>query len=206
MTRFGRAILAAAVVGALLNVPFWVGNSDAGGGGLPAGAGGNGAGGDENEVVCGNGRAGPPAPATILFPFTGGTDSSYHVQAPRGCRVLNASFDLEGRSATPPPVLRKYDISDGKNNDAWEGVTSDCPPTGGPGSFQQQQFASDGFSDVSSEDGSAHGTLTYAIGAPYQLFKFKVTEDNVTSLTVKWVGTGWDVLMDTTEASVYIYN
>jgi hypothetical protein len=120
--------------------------------------------------------------------------------------VLNASFDLEGLPASPPPVLRKYDISDGKGNDAWEGATSDSPPSGGPGSFQQQKFASDGIADIISEDGNTHGTLSYAFCAPYQLFKFNVTEDIVSSLTVKWVGTGWDPVIYSTEASVYIYN
>jgi hypothetical protein len=36
--------------------------------------------------------------------------------------------------------------------------------------------------------------------------KFKVTEDNVTSLTVRWVGTGYDLIMDCSDMAVYIYN
>lgn len=195
----GKGLLAVVVIGVLLNAPLWVGNADTGGGGPP----GNGC---DRGVPSGNGRAAPVPPRTIMFPFTGGTDASYSVTAPRNCVLLNASIDIEGQAALPPATERRYDISDGRNNEAWEGVTKDSPPSGGPGSYQAQQFAADAIGAVSSEDGNTHGTLTYGFGSPYQLFKFKVTEDNVTSLTVRWVGTGYDLVMDCSDMAVYIYN
>jgi hypothetical protein len=204
MTNLGRAMMAAVVLGALLNVPLWVGN--AGAGGMPGGEAGSAPAGSEGTgVVAPSPRAGPQAPATIVFPFTGGTDSSYVLQAPRGCKVLNASMDLEGLPALPPPVWRRYDIADVSGSGAWEGAVSDTNPSGGPGSYQQMKFTSDGISEVRSQDGNTHGTLTYGLAAPYQLFKFNVTEDNVTTIWVKWVGIGWDVLMYSTEYSLYIY-
>lgn len=195
----GKGLLAIVVVGALLNAPLWVGNAGAGGGGAP----GNGC---DGGVPSGNGRAAPPPPSTIQFPFTGGADTSYSVTAPRNCVLLNASIDMEGQAALPPATERRYDISDGRNNEAWEGIAKDSPPSGGPGSYQSQQLAADAYGAVSSEDGNTHGTLTYGFGSPYQLFKFKVTEDNVTSLTVRWVGAGYDLIFDCSDMAVYIYN
>ena len=204
MKNLGRAILATVVLGALLNVPSWFGNAGVDGSGFGGAASGAPQGG-ENGVVAPSPRAGAAAPANIVFPFTGGSDSSYAVQAPRGCKVLNASMDLEGLPALPPPVWRRYDIADVSGSAAWEGAVSDTSPSGGPGSYQQMKFTSDGISEVRTQDGNTHGTLTYGLGVPYQLFKFNVTEDNVTSIWVKWVGIGWDVLMYSTEYSLYIY-
>jgi len=204
MTNVGRAFMAAIVLGALLNVPSWICMAGAGGDGFPGNllgapqSGGTG-------VVAPSARAGAAAPANIVFPFTGGSDSSYVVQAPRGCKVLNASMELEGLPALPPPELRRYDIADVYGSGAWEGAASDTNPSGGPGSYQQMKFTSDGVSEVRSQDGNTHGTLTYGLGVPYQLFKFNITEDNVTSMWVKWVGIGWQVLMYSTVYSLHIY-
>jgi len=150
-------------------------------------------------------RAGPAGPATIDFPMVGGTDCSFAVEAPARSRVLQASMSIEGRAAVPPPELRTYDISDVTGSAAWEGAAEDSNPSGGPGNYQQMKFGSDGLSEVRAQDGNTHGTLCYGMGAPYQLFRFNVTEDSVASISVKWVGIGWDALMDSTSFAIYIY-
>ncbi|MEM4729675.1 MAG: putative Ig domain-containing protein [Thermoplasmata archaeon] len=140
----------------------------------------------------------------ITFPFSGGSDTSFRISAPVPARVLKASLELEGRSALPPPSDRRTNPS-GAGNRAYEGATKEASPKSPPSSFQSQVIPQAACADLSYEDGVGYTTITYGPGSPYQLFRFKITEASVSGLRVRWVGTGFDLLLDWTEASVYIY-
>jgi hypothetical protein len=194
---------------AFLNAPAWADDcSRPGSPGPDAQDAGAGAREAPATGACAATGGGPDRQAgvTITFPFGGGSDTSFRFQLPGNCLVLNASFQLDGRSALPPPAESKFTLSDSQHSEAYEGITKDSPPTGGPSTFQSQKFSAQSCSDVSSDDGNSHATITYGIGSPYHLFRFKVVMDSVTSLSVKWVGLGYDWFMDCTDTHLYIYN
>ncbi|MGQ9582055.1 MAG: Ig-like domain-containing protein [Thermoplasmatota archaeon] len=144
------------------------------------------------------------ARSTITFPFSGGSDTSLRISAPSPARVLNASIELEGRSAMPPPTERRV-VPSCEGCKAYEGATKESPPKSGPSSYQSQVIPQPALVDCSEADGASHTTMTYGAGSPYQLFRFRVSEGSVSGLRVRWVGTGFDILLDWTEAYIYIY-
>jgi|GEM_PF-734530 len=142
----------------------------------------------------------------IEFPFTGGSDESLRLSLPGGSLVLNATLRLDGRSALPPATDRPVTFADAGNSSGWSGVSTNTPPSGGPSNYQSTQLDGQDRSYISKQDGSVLQTVTLSYGSPYHLFRFKVTEDVVNSLSVKYVGAGYDHLFMCTELKLYIYN
>jgi hypothetical protein len=192
------------IASVLLNVPALAGALGAGGG--PGDA-------PEGDVSRGPGRAeGGAAPfngelsAVINFPFSGGADQSLRVALPGECLVLNATLQLDGQSALPPATDRKCTFADAESNRAYDGTSGDSPPTGSPGTFQSNQLGGSSISAISRQDGTCYETMTWGFGSPYHLFKFRVALDVVQSLSVKYVGAGYDWLLMNTDLQLYIYN
>jgi len=194
-----RPLVVMLVLGALLNTPALLGTS---------GWAGTGCGQDPQagpEIVADAAEGNGNARSTVTFP-SGGSDTSFRVSAPGNSLLLSASLTLEGMPAIPPPVQRKYSFSDTKNNVAFEGLSKDYPPTGKPTSFQEQLLPSGSYQSVAAEDDSTHATLGYGIGCPYHLFSFRVFEDALVGLSVRWVGMGYDLLMLYSGVDAYIWN
>ena len=193
------------IAGLLLSVPDLAGALSAGGGpGVPP------AGAPPRDLGASEGASGARfdgALSTVInFPFSGGSDDRLRVVLPERCLVLNATLQLDGSSALPPAQNRLCTFADTQSNRAWDGVSEDSPPTGGPGNFLANQFDASCYSDVSRQDGNFYETMTWGFGSPYHLFKFKVTEDVVMSLSVKYVGLGYDYLFYSTDLQLYIYS
>jgi hypothetical protein len=193
------------IASVLLNAPALAGalGAEGGPGGPPAGDPSRGGGADGGAAAA---RFDGSLSAVINFPFSGGTDQSLSVALPGECLVLNATLQLDGSSTLPPAKDRKCTFADTENNRAYDGVSEDSPPTGNPGTFQSSQLSGGSCSAISREDGNLYETMTWGFGSPYHLFKFKVTEDVVQSLSIRYVGAGYDWLLMSTDLQLYIYN
>jgi hypothetical protein len=144
------------------------------------------------------------ADTTITFPSGGSSDTSFHIQAPRGSIVTRTYLRLEGQAAVPPPQTKKYSFTDTVNNAAFFGEVAGFPPVLPPASYMSGTFTQAAYNDIVTEDGSAVG-YTASGTIPYHMFKFKVAEDVITTFTVRWVGTGWDQTYSWTTMDVFAY-
>lgn len=147
----------------------------------------------------------PRGEVLISFPIGGGIDTSYSIKAPRKGKVLDAALSLEGQASIGPQRTTQYDFTDTINNKAWDGTTTEYTPSSPPTAFMDNQFDSQAYNDVAQEDGTGKLTVATKLGTPYQLFCFKIKEDVVNTIVVRWVGLGMDLLLNQTGASVYIY-
>ncbi len=96
------------------------------------------------------------------------------------------------------------------NNKAWFGYSLSLPIYSNVSELTNSIFDAQAYEDIAYND--VNRTITNTIdsptqsGYPYQLFRFYIEEQNITSIEVKWIGYGGQYWHDEYAADIYIMN
>jgi len=110
-----------------------------------------------------------------------------------------------------------YTFEDYTSHAAWEGVANEESPVFTPDKYMKKPFDFNGYENIKFSDDKLEETrsddkteteLPLHTGYPYQLFIFKITSENVKSISVKWEGLGrfFYSIPELTGAAVYVWN
>ncbi|PIV70470.1 MAG: hypothetical protein COS08_00095 [Euryarchaeota archaeon CG01_land_8_20_14_3_00_38_12] len=96
------------------------------------------------------------------------------------------------------------------NVSAWEGVAQEESPVFTPEKYMNKSFDLNGYENIKFSDDKLEETRSDddepCIGYPYQLFRFKVTSENIKNISVRWEGLGHLFDLVTNGVTVYVWN
>ncbi|MEW6070305.1 MAG: hypothetical protein AB1485_06785, partial [Candidatus Thermoplasmatota archaeon] len=103
-----------------------------------------------------------------------------------------------------------YTFEDYVNNSAWEGVAIEEKPIFLPENYMNKPFEVKGYNATRASDNELELTSSKDCekqeGYPYQLFRFKITKENIKALSVRWEGFGKYFLGIPNGITLYIWN
>lgn len=96
------------------------------------------------------------------------------------------------------------------NNSAWKGVANGAYPELAPDRYMNKSFEIEDYNAIQASDEE----LAFASsidcetqeGYPYQLFRFKITTENIKTLSVRWEGFGKDFQDKCNGTTLYMWN
>lgn len=143
---------------------------------------------DNPITTLGNGNT----EGTITFPYGGGTNTDLNLTIPEDAIITDAAMEISGHALTGPVQPYEHDYQDTVNNNAWNGMTTQNPPTSTPTTFMTTVFTGLEYTQISLLDNIKAKTSVKGLNNyPYHLFRFNLTETGITSLDVYWKGYGY---------------
>jgi hypothetical protein len=128
----------------------------------------------------------------IIFPSGGGYNNEFNLTIPAGAIITSAELELRGIGIQDVVNQFKHDFFDTTNNTAWKNFTSQNPPTSNPSTFISTKFTSKENTDIRSRDNTrAIHSGSILNNYPYHLFRFNITETEISTLSTYWEGYGF---------------
>lgn len=128
----------------------------------------------------------------IIFPEGGGYNNELNLTIPEGAIITDANMELRGFGVLGVINQFLHNFTDTVNNTAWEGLTTENPPKSKPATFTTTNLTTTEYTNISASNNvRASYVCTGAVNYPYHLFRFNITETDISTLEVYWEGYGF---------------